>query len=163
MLQPNKNTCAKFDNSCRHEGWRHWQMTTIKNDVANRKLNRRQLFQTSTTACGPRLRFLLRSFLIGWNTFIYIHWKNPGRTGSGKNRRKPAQNCHFWLFFGVVRILGAADEISKNVLESPFQELSNNSSTVSVPLQEQNPGRRPGRAFLSPIFSQYNYILKVNF
>ena len=47
-----------------------------------------------------------------------------------------------------MRILGAADEISKNVLESPFQELSNNSSTVSVPLQEQNPGRRPGRAFL---------------
>ena len=65
--------------------------------------------------------------------------RNPGRTGSGKNRRKPAQNCHFWLFFGVVRILGAADEISKNVLESPFQELSNNSSTV--------PGRRPGGTY----------------
>ena len=65
--------------------------------------------------------------------------RNPGRTGSGKNRRKPAQNCHFWLFFGVVRILGAADEISKNILESPFQELSNNSSTV--------PGRRPGGTY----------------
>ena len=78
--------------------------------------------------------------------------KNLGQTGSGKKRRKPAQNCHFCLFFGVVQILGAEDEISKNVLESPFQELSNNSSTVSVPLQEQNPGRRPGRAFLSTIY-----------
>ena len=70
------------------------------------------------------------------------------KSGANRFRKKPEKTGSKLLFFGVVQILGAEDEISKNVLESPFQELSNNSSTVSVPLQEQNPGRRPGRAFL---------------
>ena len=54
-------------------------------------------------------------------------------------RKKPEKTGSKLLFFGVVQILGAEDEIRKNVLESPFHELSNNSSTV--------PGRRPGGTY----------------